>query len=377
MIVNLSILHVIMGYPPRIGGAENQAELIAENQSKNGHKVTVFTRFENGFKRKETIRNVSIQRFFYTNFKGSKEITAIIIGFKLLFNHKKYDVIQVHQGHFLSSVISFVCKLIKKPCFIKIANSGEKFDLNILQNTRFIGKIALKILLKSKPYFVSITKQISTELKRYQVSEQYIFEIPNGVAISKKKFDVKKRFNSRNVCFFGRLEGIKRPDMIIKLSEYFDESYEFHIYGDGSLKEKLTQLCNTKKITNAFVHGGINNINEILLDSSLVILPSLTEGMSNSLLEAISFGVPIVATDIPQNKFITNNDLNLPAGELINPDDVMQWVLSIRNLLEDFDKYYEFSKNSISLSKIYDIKKTSKMYLDAYSEILEDLQLNY
>ena len=129
--------------------------------------------------------------------------------------------------------------------------------------------------------------------------------------------------------------------MIIKLSEYFDESYKFHIYGDGSLKEKLMQLCNSKKITNAFVHGAINNINEILLDSSLVILPSLTEGMSNSLLEAISFGVPIVATDIPQNKFITNNDLNLPAGKLINPDDTMQWVLSIRNLLEDFDEYDE------------------------------------
>tara|TARA_X000000368_G_scaffold333324_1_gene270612 strand:- start:80 stop:1210 length:1131 start_codon:yes stop_codon:yes gene_type:complete len=366
----LSILHVIMGYPPRLGGAENQAKLIAEHQAKKGHKVSVFTRFETGLKRKELKNNVLVYRSFFTNFKASKEITSIIIGVKLFFKHNEFDVVQVHQGHVLASVISLVCFFIKKPCFIKIANSGEKFDLKILEKRAFIGKYALKIMLKTNPYFVSITNQITEELKTLNVSKNHIFEIPNGVLLNENITSTRKRFDSKNICFLGRLEPIKRPEMIIKFSEQFEEDVSFHIYGEGSLKNQLTMLNKNKKIKNLFIHGSVDNVSNILSNATLLVLPSLTEGMSNSLLEALSHALPVIATNIPQNRFIIENDLNIKAGSLIDSESHEAWTSKIKFLLRNYDEYNLLSSNSLKLSKIFDIKRTSCMYTNTYLKII-------
>jgi len=363
---SLSILHVIMGYPPHIGGAEKQAKLIAENHAKLHHRVTVFTRYKPGCKRNEIINNVHIKRFFVENFKLSQEITSILIATRILIQHKNYDIVQIHQGHFLAALVSFVCFLTKKPCYIKIANSGKKFDLLTLKN-KWYGNFFLKLLLSSKPSFISITKQIHTELQDYKVDPNRIFEIPNGVEIKKMNSLAHiAKLKKCNVSFIGRVEPIKRPELVIKLSSKFLHNVNFNLYGSGSLLKKLESLCETKKIVNCNVIGPVDNISEVLSNTSVLILPSITEGMSNAILEALAYGIPILASDIPQNRFILGKDMQAPAGKLVKSDEVEEWASALKEMLEE-KNYQIFSQNTSKIILDYDIRNTSQLYIDAYT----------
>lgn len=361
----LSILHVIMGYPPHIGGAEKQAKLIAENHAKFHHKVTVFTRHIKGSARNEIINNVQIKRFFVENFKLSQEITSILIAIKFFFNHKNFDVIQVHQGHFLAAIIAFVCFLLKKSCYIKIANSGKKFDLLILKN-KWYGSFFLNLLLISKPSFISITKQIKSELQNFGVDTKKIYEIPNGVEVQKiNSVNSIDRLKKNNVSFIGRIEPVKRPDLVVNLSSKFLNRINFNIYGGGTLLKKMEELCQDKKVNNCKVHGSVVNISEVLLNTSVLILPSITEGMSNSILEALSEGIPILATDIPQNRFLLGKNSYTPAGILVKSESIEEWESALNTILNE-KNYLKYSENTSKIVIDYDINHTSSLYISAY-----------
>ena len=361
----LSILHVIIGYPPHIGGAEKQAKLIAENHAKFHHKVTVFTRHMEGCARNEIVNNVHIQRFFVKNFKLSQEIASILIAIKFFFNHKNFDVIQVHQGHFLAAIIAFVCFLLKKSCFIKIANSGKKFDLLILKN-KWYGSLFLKLLLISKPSFISITKQIKTELQNFGIDTKKIYEIPNGVEVQKiNSVNSIARLKKNNISFIGRIEPVKRPDLVVNLSTKFLNGINFNIYGGGTLLKHMKELCQSKKVNNCKVHGPVANISEVLSNTSVLILPSTTEGMSNSILEALAAGIPILATDIPQNRFLLGENSYTPAGILVKSESLEEWESALNSIL-DQKNYVRYSENTSKIVIDYDIKHTSSLYINTY-----------
>lgn len=363
---SLSILHVIMGYPPHIGGAEKQAKLIAENHAKLNHKVTVFTRHKPGCKRNETINNVHIKRFFVENFRFSQEISSILIAIHVFFSHKNFDIIQIHQGHFLAAALSFVCFLRNKPCYIKIANSGNKFDLLTLKN-KWYGKFFLKLLLYSKPSFIAITKQIRNELQDHDIDSKRIFEIPNGVEINALNLLAPiAKLKKNNISFIGRIEPIKRPDLVIKLSNKFSNNINFNLYGGGTLQKKLEILCETQKIDNCKLRGPVNNIAEVLSNTSVLILPSITEGMSNSILEALAEGIPILASDIPQNRFILGKNMDTPAGKLVKSDEVEEWASALNEIIDE-ENYRVFSNNASKIILDYDIRNTSQSYINAYT----------
>ena len=92
--------------------------------------------------------------------------------------------------------------------------------------------------------------------------------------------------------------------------------------------------------------------------------------MSNSLLEALSHALPVIATNIPQNRFIIENDLNIKAGSLIDSESHEAWTSKIKFLLRNYDEYNLLSSNSLKLSKIFDIKRTSCMYTNTYLKII-------
>jgi L-malate glycosyltransferase len=367
---SLSILHVIMGYSPHIGGAERQAQIQAETQEILGHKVGVFTQRMPNTKRYEIINNIVIQRFGWSEMWASKEVTSFFIIISLLFNHKKYDIIQVHQAHFLALLVSFLCFCFKIPCFIKVANSGSKFDLKILLERYILGRYLLKILIKSKPNYIAISPSIRDELIEYGIDKNSIYDIPNGVKIYYLSYsdipNYKNNKEIKKVVFIGRLEKIKRPLFIIQIASLFDQNVEFHLYGNGTFYDEAIVNINKLSLTNCFVHGITNNVRSVLKSSDALILPSVTEGMSNAILEALAHGVPIIASRISQNKYLLSNCGNKSAAILIDSDNPVDWKIQINNLLQDKRSYTNYSKNAFNKSLEYDIKAISKRYVNMY-----------
>lgn len=89
--------------------------------------------------------------------------------------------------------------------------------------------------------------------------------------------------------------------------------------------------------------GHLDQIEEVLLQATIVVLPSYREGTPRILLEAAAMGIPIVATDVPGCREVVKNGFN---GTLVPPRDARSLADAIGELLGDSVRLAEFGRNS-------------------------------
>ena len=93
-----------------------------------------------------------------------------------------------------------------------------------------------------------------------------------------------------------------------------------------------------------------NNIIDFYHKAHIAILPSYREGMSVFLMEAISCGIPIIASNIPSNQYIVKEDVN---GHLINLNSPKEMQYCINKIVNDKKKYINMSQNSRNFALAY------------------------
>ncbi|HNF92651.1 MAG TPA: glycosyltransferase, partial [Accumulibacter sp.] len=92
------------------------------------------------------------------------------------------------------------------------------------------------------------------------------------------------------------------------------------IVGEGPLRDTLCSLADTLGVSaRTWFPGNISNVAEILHTFDLFVLPSLAEGISNTLLEAMASGLPLIATATGGNLELIAEGVN---GRLFVPGDV-------------------------------------------------------
>ncbi|MDA7746228.1 glycosyltransferase [Psychromonas sp.] len=151
---------------------------------------------------------------------------------------------------------------------------------------------------------VSCSKAIELKLKSVNIPS---FVISNGVEVdlgllSESGFAVQNKLTFITV---GSLIERKNMFFLIDMFNKCDGAmpdYEFLILGDGPLRGDL-ELKSNKKMK--FL-GDVNNVKEYLLNSDIFFSSSLSEGLPNTVLEAISCGVPVVLSDISPHKEIAS-----------------------------------------------------------------------
>lgn len=112
----------------------------------------------------------------------------------------------------------------------------------------------------------------------------------------KNSFELKGKF--KLVCI-ASLKSLKNISFLIDtLSHASDKGIELHIFGDGYLRSDLEEKAKEKKSPVKF-HGIVKNIHKVLHEYDLFVLPSLWEGFSISVLEAMSARLPMLLSDIP------------------------------------------------------------------------------
>lgn len=112
----------------------------------------------------------------------------------------------------------------------------------------------------------------------------------------KNDFELKGKF--KLVCT-ASLKSLKNISFLIdSLAHASDKGIELHIFGDGYLRSDLEEEAKEKRSPVKF-HGIVKNIHKVLHEYDLFVLPSLWEGFSISVLEAMSARLPMLLSDIP------------------------------------------------------------------------------
>lgn len=132
----------------------------------------------------------------------------------------------------------------------------------------------------------------------------------------------------------------------------FHDKVILHIGGDGKvqeLKEKLNCYgLNDMVVYEGFVSG--KKKTDLLLKSDAFILPSYTEGLPVSILEAMSYSMPILSTPVGGIPEVVKDGVN---GFLFTPGDKLAMVASITRLLEDKDRKKIMGNKSYKIVQPY------------------------
>lgn len=142
----------------------------------------------------------------------------------------------------------------------------------------------------------------------------------------------------------------------------------YYLVGYGPLEQEIRSLAENMKIMNR-IKIIINpaNIPDILNECDIYLSTSLFEGLSNSIMEAMLAGLPVIATDVGDNKYLINNGFN---GYLVPCRDINLIVTKLEFLVESLEVRYEFGNNSRSIiEKEFSREKLLQNYRELFSKV--------
>lgn len=144
-----------------------------------------------------------------------------------------------------------------------------------------------------------------------------------------KPAEVPKVNSPVRLLFVGRLDRNKRPGHFVEMAAALTEQLpevclQFLIAGDGELRKKLEDRARELGLSSEKMRflGVCNNMRKIYRQAGIVISTSNREGTSNVILEAMAYGVPVIATNVGG----TPEVLDESRGILIEPDNDKQLV---------------------------------------------------
>jgi glycosyltransferase involved in cell wall biosynthesis len=152
------------------------------------------------------------------------------------------------------------------------------------------------------------------------------------------------------------------------LNQKYSQQIEYYWYGSAYGSEYFVQcedLRTKLSLENVYFQNFVNDVSDVFEEIDAVCLPSLYEGFSNTLSEAICAGKPILASTVGDNGFLVQDGYN---GFLFNPYDVKEIAEAIKKLLcLTEDKSIEFQQNSRNIAERLFSKST---FINNYFKVL-------
>jgi glycosyltransferase involved in cell wall biosynthesis len=175
-------------------------------------------------------------------------------------------------------------------------------------------------------------------IQRDHIAEEKIMVIPNGIDPA---WAIGGRRNGKipTVGMVAAFSSFKAYEQLIfaatKVVEKFSD-VKFILVGDGEKKNEIIKLIDTLKLNSHFILTGyVEDVRPILSKLSVFVLATHSEGMPVSVIEAMSFGLPVIGSNIGGIPDIITDGEN---GILIKPDDYNQLASAIIDLLENREK---------------------------------------
>lgn len=184
--------------------------------------------------------------------------------------------------------------------------------------------------------------------------------IYNGISVPDcSKISNMEVFNQSKkvILAIARVAPPKRTDLFVDVARLLPQ-YNFVWIGNQNEVTEFGKLPN-----NCYFLGNIPNAGAFCSKADLLMLPSNYEGLPMVILEAMSFGKPVVASDVGGISEIVRNDVNGYALE----NNPQLFAEKIQYILEDEELYSKFCQNSLDIfQKELTVEKMVQQYLDVY-----------
>lgn len=374
------ILHKVMkiyfigqkGIPAKFGGVEKHVEKLATKLVDKGHEVFVYTRpsyTSDRIKEYHGVKLISLPSIY------SKHLDAITHTLFAIFDvaFRKTDIIHFHSIG--PSSLIWLLKIIKpKTPIVTTFHSQCYHHQKWGKFAQAYLKFGEKMTCTKAKEVIAVSKFLQKYAKeKYQRNAKYI---PNGVDIPTPlpAFEITKRWGLEKDSYFlvvSRLVKHKGIHYIIDAYNNLNTDKKLVIVGDGAFTDsyvdelRLQSNSNQNIILTGNQSGDV--LNELFANTNLFIQASEDEGLSIALLEALSFGLPVLVSDIPANLETVRN-----IGFIFKNKDIKSLEDKLRYLIQSPEKLEEKRGLGIQLMQTeYNWDNIANDVIEVYYEALK------
>lgn len=372
MFNNQSNSRILLYIPSlRGGGAERVAVELARRWAYDGHEIIFLTQSDPStdvYQLDSRVERVSLNSFGKRGLFG--HLSQI---FRLRRELKRYRPDVVVSFMTSASVFAIIaamglpCKVIATehayPPFQKLSGRWRRLR---------------KMFYPKAAQVVTLTQATAEYFKKAIPKAKYSV-IPNAVQWPLDKHEpeiqMHKAQGKKWLLAVGRLHRVKGFDMLIDSFAKFADAYpdwDLLILGEGDERDNLAEQIERVGLQQrAFLVGRVGNMQWWYDEADLFVLSSRSEGLSNSLQEAMSCGLPCVAFDCdvgPRELIRHNID-----GYLITDEQTVDTLSdAIISLINDKERMQSYSKRAVDMHDRYSMRRISNMWHDLFQKVLEN-----
>jgi glycosyltransferase involved in cell wall biosynthesis len=330
-------------FRPMIGGYERAAERLAMALADRAHDVTVVAeRREASWAPREQLGRVALRRLRVVNRPGLHVLTGVVaLAAHLLAYGRRFDVIHVHQYGWAAAVSITIGHLLRRPVVLKLTGTDESGISNALRR----GRVAVLLagIHRRVDACLAPSERAAQEADEFGIPCERIHRIANGVDTNQARpLAAEARAALRRklgiggevvALYVGRLSNEKNPVGLLEAWQQLGppDGAVLVVAGDGPAREAVgarAAACGSSVRLLGFVTEPL----EWYQLADLFVLPSIREGLSNSFLEALACGLPVVSTPVSGSEDIF---ASAEVGVLVERADVPSLARGIALLLGD------------------------------------------
>jgi glycosyltransferase involved in cell wall biosynthesis len=292
-----------------------------------------------------------------------------------LIQKREIKIIHIHGASFGSFYRKYLIFLTGKYCFNKkvIYHLHAAEFHTFYENSNFIGKKLIAHLINQSDSII-VLSQSWKEFITSKFTPQKVSILNNPIEIPEVKAETPEfRGNKMNFLFLGRIGDRKGlfdlMDVIAANAAYYREKASFVIGGDGEV-DKLKSYIGAHGLQDIVAYAGWvdGDLKRKLLNQcDVLLLPSYNEGLPIAILEAMSYGKPIIASNVGGIPEVVRNGQN---GYTIDPGDKDALNDRMKRLIEDQAQAKAMGLESARIIGSHDIKKVLKDMQSVYNAVL-------
>ncbi|MFH1724552.1 MAG: glycosyltransferase family 4 protein [Elusimicrobiota bacterium] len=377
----IGVVMLTTNFYPHIGGAEKQALEVSKALAARGARVRVVTRRTRGLRSEDSVAGIPVRRLAAW---GGGLLGPVVFMLSsllhLLLRWREYDVLHVHLASSPAVSAALAGRILGKKVVVKMGG-GKGVGEIARSRGSLSGRLKLWAIGRLRPTLVAVNREQARELVGFGLERLEVRLIPNGVdlqayrpAAQRERDDIRRELGWAGMVFLflgrfgsdkGQLEGLGTFLDGWSAARRNGFSGSFYMVGSGPEEARFREMIRSRGLDDcARLLGPREEVSRLHRGADVFVLPTLSEGLSNALLEALASGLPALACRVSGIREVVEHGTQ---GFLFDPSSPEEVERLLTDIGRDPARLRAMGRSARKLAASrFSLDATAEAWLEAY-----------